>query len=106
VKINTIKLHADGNITCNIHWTIQCSRKLKYSIVDYKFVIIQKDDQLIFYPSVTTFLGYKRIQNRSILPYKYALQAPFFVLMIKSCSVLLRSSKCKLLEAVINDCFS
>jgi hypothetical protein len=26
--------------------------------------------------------------------------------MIKSCSVLLRSSKCKLLEAVINDCFS
>jgi hypothetical protein len=29
---NTIKLHADENITCNNHWTIQCSRMLKYSI--------------------------------------------------------------------------
>jgi hypothetical protein len=30
---NTIKLHADGNITCKIHWTIQCNRMLKYSIM-------------------------------------------------------------------------
>jgi hypothetical protein len=30
---NTIKLHANGNITCNTHWTIQCSRMLKYSII-------------------------------------------------------------------------
>jgi hypothetical protein len=29
---NTIKLHADGNITFNTHWTIQYSRMLKYSI--------------------------------------------------------------------------
>jgi hypothetical protein len=33
VKTNTIKLHADGDITCNTHWTTQCSRMLKYSIV-------------------------------------------------------------------------
>jgi hypothetical protein len=31
VRTNTIKLHADGNITCNTYWTIQCSRMLKYS---------------------------------------------------------------------------
>jgi hypothetical protein len=30
---HTIKLHAGGNITCNTHWTIQCSRVLKYSII-------------------------------------------------------------------------
>jgi hypothetical protein len=30
---STIKLHADGNITCKTHWTIQCSRMLKYSII-------------------------------------------------------------------------
>jgi hypothetical protein len=35
VKTNTIKLHADGNITCNTHWTIQCSRMLKYSVGAY-----------------------------------------------------------------------
>jgi hypothetical protein len=28
-------LHADRNITCNIHWTIQCSRMLKYSIMTF-----------------------------------------------------------------------
>jgi hypothetical protein len=29
---HTTKLLADGNITCSTHWTIQCSRMLKYSI--------------------------------------------------------------------------
>jgi hypothetical protein len=33
VKTNTIKLHTDGNITCKTHWTIQCTRMLKYNIV-------------------------------------------------------------------------
>jgi hypothetical protein len=33
VKTNTIELQADGNITCKTHWTIQCSRMLKYSIL-------------------------------------------------------------------------
>jgi hypothetical protein len=28
---HTIKLYADGDIACNTHWTIQCSRMLKYS---------------------------------------------------------------------------
>jgi hypothetical protein len=28
----TIRLHADRNITCNTHWTIQCSRMPKYSL--------------------------------------------------------------------------
>jgi hypothetical protein len=28
---STIKLHADGNITYKTHWTVQCSRMLKYS---------------------------------------------------------------------------
>jgi hypothetical protein len=32
-RTNTIKLHADRNITCNTHWTMQCSRMLKYSIM-------------------------------------------------------------------------
>jgi hypothetical protein len=31
---HTMKLDADRNITCNTHWTIQCSRMLKYSIID------------------------------------------------------------------------
>jgi hypothetical protein len=31
---NTIKLHAEGNITCNNHWTIHWSRMLKYSITN------------------------------------------------------------------------
>jgi hypothetical protein len=32
---HTIKQHADGDITCNTHWSIQCSRMLKYrSIVN------------------------------------------------------------------------
>jgi hypothetical protein len=30
---HTIKMHAGGNIICNTHWTIQCSRMLKYSII-------------------------------------------------------------------------
>jgi hypothetical protein len=30
---NTIKLHADWDITCNTHWTMRCSRMLKYSIM-------------------------------------------------------------------------
>jgi hypothetical protein len=34
VTTNTIKLHAGGNITCKTHWTIQCSRMLKYSIME------------------------------------------------------------------------
>jgi WD40 repeat protein len=30
--LHSAQLHADGNITCNTHWAIQCSRMLKYSI--------------------------------------------------------------------------
>jgi hypothetical protein len=30
-----LKLHADWNITCNTHWTIQCSRMLKCSRISY-----------------------------------------------------------------------
>jgi hypothetical protein len=33
---HTIKQHADGDITCKTHWTIQCSRMLKYSILQFK----------------------------------------------------------------------
>jgi hypothetical protein len=33
LKTNTIKLHADGNITYKTHRTIQCSKMLKYSIM-------------------------------------------------------------------------
>jgi hypothetical protein len=32
MKTSKIKLHADGNITCKTHWTIQSIRMLKYSI--------------------------------------------------------------------------
>jgi hypothetical protein len=41
VKTNTIKLHADGNITCNTLWTIQCSRMLKYNITDLRHNTLQ-----------------------------------------------------------------
>jgi hypothetical protein len=34
---HTIKLHTDGGITCNTHWTLQCSRMLKYSIMEKFF---------------------------------------------------------------------
>jgi hypothetical protein len=37
MKINTIKLHADWNIICCTHWTLQCSRMLKYNILGYNF---------------------------------------------------------------------
>jgi hypothetical protein len=43
VKTNTIKLHADGNITCKTHWTIQCSRILKYSTLNYQLSRIMVD---------------------------------------------------------------
>jgi hypothetical protein len=33
VKTNTIKLHADGNITCNTQPTLQSSRMLKYIVL-------------------------------------------------------------------------
>jgi hypothetical protein len=40
VTTNTIKLHADGNITCKTHWTIQCSRMLEYCIITVIFHIL------------------------------------------------------------------
>jgi hypothetical protein len=52
----TIKLHADGNITWNTHWTIQCSRMLKYSI---KKIVLQ------WY--VMEWKGYERKRWRTTL---------------------------------------
>jgi hypothetical protein len=40
---HTIKLHAGGNITCKTHWTIQCSRMIKYSNIKIRLKIIRDD---------------------------------------------------------------
>jgi hypothetical protein len=42
VKTNTLTLHADGNITCKTHGTIQCSRMLKYGIVSLCMPVIRR----------------------------------------------------------------
>jgi hypothetical protein len=34
VTTNTIKLHADGDITCKTRWTVQCGKMLKYSLMN------------------------------------------------------------------------
>jgi hypothetical protein len=52
--LSTIKLHAEGTITCKTHSTIQCSQTLKYSILNSMpsvvvvDILVQNQDHVIF----------------------------------------------------------
>jgi hypothetical protein len=54
---HTIKLNADGDITCNTHWTLQCNRMLKLLLHKSTTVTCMEYDYRRWFRLMIAFVG-------------------------------------------------